>query len=127
MVPQLRRTRHHLPVWDIQPSAEFGIFEPCCLHRHQVGAPTTRVLNALHAIALGMVCSADTRVESRDAQAILAALPLPLHVAQRRDELNVGVETADVVRDDPPDVGEDETLRHPFSKICLYTRLNDAK
>jgi transposase len=57
------------------------------LHRHQWVRLRTRVQNALHAIVLGSGVQRGHPLWNRDGQAMLAALSLAPHAADRRDDL----------------------------------------
>src|SRR5713226_2097322 len=72
-------------IW--MPSTELRDLRALLLHRHQWVRLRTRVQNALHAIALGYGVQRGHGLWNRDGQAMLASLPLPLHAAHRREEL----------------------------------------
>lgn len=72
-------------IW--QPSSELRDLRALLLHRHQWVRMRTRVQQALQAIALGHGVRRGASLWSRDGQAVLAALPLAPHAADRRSEL----------------------------------------
>ena len=69
------------------PATELWDLRALLFHRHQWVRMRTRVQNALHAIALGQGLRRGSTLWSRDGQAVLASLPLPLHSAYRRNQL----------------------------------------
>jgi len=72
-------------IW--QPSSELRDLRALLLHRHQWVRLRTRVQQALQAIALGHGVRRGATLWSREGQAVLAALPLAPHAADRRREL----------------------------------------
>jgi transposase len=72
-------------IW--MPATELRDLRALLLHRHQWVRMRTRVQNALHAIALGQGLQRGPTLWSQDGQAVLASLPLPVHAAHRRNEL----------------------------------------
>jgi transposase len=72
-------------IW--MPSTELRDLRALLLHRHQWVRMRTRVQNALHAIAMAHGVRRGHTLWNREGQALLASLPLPPHMADRRSEL----------------------------------------
>ena len=72
-------------IW--MPSTDVRDLRALLFHRHQWVRMRTRVLNALHAIALAHGVRRGHALWNREGQAKLASLPLPPHTADRRSEL----------------------------------------
>ncbi len=72
-------------IW--QPSAELRDLRALLLHRHEWVRMRTRVWNALQSVALAYGIRRHASWWSRNGQAILSALPLSPHAADRRSSL----------------------------------------
>src|SRR5262249_17340776 len=72
-------------IW--MPSTELRDLRALLLHRHQWVRMRTRVQNALQAIAMAHGVQRGHTLWNRDGEALVASLPLTLHAADRRSEL----------------------------------------